>query len=663
MTIKYLDSKRISALSGDFIGTSGWTTSNSSSIGISGNEITIQERNGDYDEVAYKSFTALGADASFTFRFPIKITTITQTGGTDSIRVVMGVSSASDIADSTARDEVGIIWRVTDTINKFYAFTADGTALTSHYSGTDFATTPSTTGGDGNGNYYVEISGSGGTYTFKLFSDSTYDTLIESESITDAGITGLQYYVFRTWELTTHSNQARATVTISDKPTSVQDNSILVEKDTGNRYWFETATAPTYSGDLGTWATDGTQVTESSDVVTMNIQTRSTNQAVTNDLGANLSDSAWVMRCKLILSTITGGSGSTVYLELGVGSASASTGFANGGITQDFIGLQQRKSSDTDGWGLVGYDSTGTLDNPESPEMDTDPTTRTYYVEIKRLSTTSMSIGLYDSADYNTLISGLPVETKTDVPSGVTGLRYIRVGNAGMISETSGNVIAGTVQDIEIYNGVTSATPATWTMEPTYPYSSTGWSATGGGAVATNNITLALDTDGAQDQVNYDLTSISSDKFVLDFTLNFSRLTAGTNLFWFMGLVNSTNWIPTNSTNHMGIFAMQESGTKVFGCSDGTSTWNGASEDNQTWVATTGVDYYFRLTKLTSTTYKVELFGNSARTSVTSTSDGTVSSMTDLRYLVFTGDNNSGTGNATFTISDLNFYNGVTTIN
>jgi hypothetical protein len=113
----------------------------------------------------------------------------------------------------------------------------------------------------------------------------------------------------------------------------------------------------------------------------------------------------------------------------------------------------------------------------------------------------------------------------------------------------------------------------------------------------------------------------------------------------------------------MGIFAMQESGTKVFGCSDGTSTWNGASEDNQTWVATTGVDYYFRLTKLTSTTYKVELFGNSARTSVTSTSDGTVSSMTDLRYLVFTGDNNSGTGNATFTISDLNFYNGVTTIN
>ena len=194
---------------------------------------------------------------------------------------------------------------------------------------------------------------------------------------------------------------------------------------------------------------------------------------------------------------------------------------------------------------------------------------------------------------------------------------------------------------------------------PTYTYSSTGWTSTGGGAVATDNLTLALDTDGGQDQVNYDLTSISSDKFVLDFTLNFSRLTIGTNLFWFMGLVNSTNWIATNSTNHMGIFVMQESATKTFACSDGTSTWNGASEDAQSWTPTTGVDYYFRLTKLSSTTYKVELFSNPARTSVTSTSDGTVSSMTDLRYLVFTGDNNSGAGNATFTISDLKFYNGV----
>ena len=204
--------------------------------------------------------------------------------------------------------------------------------------------------------------------------------------------------------------------------------------------------------------TTGTQVTASNGVVSFDITTRTTNQAVTYDIGSNLSDSAWVMRAKLDYVAITGGSGSTAYLELGVGSASSSTAFANGGITQDFIGLQQRKASDADGWGLVGYNSTGTLDNPESPLMDAVPnTSTTYYVEIKRLTSTSMSIGLYTTSSYGTLISGIALETKTNVPSGVTGLRYIRVGNAGMISETAGNVIEGTVTDVEIWDGVTTA--------------------------------------------------------------------------------------------------------------------------------------------------------------------------------------------------------------
>ena len=275
----------------------------------------------------------------------------------------------------------------------------------------------------------------------------------------------------------------------------------------------------------------------------------------------------------------------------------------------------------------------------------------TYYIRIQRTSATDIKLSAFTDSARTTHTSGSPVTASNAGIANITGLTYVQHQN-----QTTGG--GGTsnfeITDLKIYNNSTSApTTATWTMEPTYPYSSTGWTATGGGAVATDNLTLALDTDGAQDQVNYDLTSISSDKFVLDFTLNFSRLTIGSNLFWFMGLVNSTNWIATNSTNHMGIFVMQESATKIFACSDGTSTWNGASEDAQTWTPSTGVDYYFRLTKLTSTTYKVELFSDSTRTSVTATSDGTVSSMTDLRYLVFTGDNNSGAGNATFTISDL----------
>jgi len=203
------ESENTKTVDDDFSGADNWTDSDSTIIGVNTTTdvLDFKEKDGDFDEVSYYAITALGTDADFTLRLKLNIGTITQTGNTDSVRTLIGISSNNDIPTGTARDEVGIIWRVTDTINKFYAFTADGIALPN--SGTDFATTPSTTGGDGSGNYYVEIIGDSGTYTFKLFSDSTYDTLIESESITDAGITGLDNIVIRSSTLTTTNNQAR----------------------------------------------------------------------------------------------------------------------------------------------------------------------------------------------------------------------------------------------------------------------------------------------------------------------------------------------------------------------------------------------------------------------------------------------------------------------
>ena len=458
------------------------------------------------------------------------------------------------------------------------------------------------------------------------------------------------------------------------KPTNVQDNSILVETDTARRYWFETATAPTYSGDLGTWETDGTQVTESSDVVTMNIQTRSTNQAVTNDLGANLSDSAWVMRCKLILSTITGGSGSTVYLELGVGSASASTAFANGGITQDFIGLQQRKASDADGWGLVGYNSTGGLDNPESPLMDANPTTRTYYVEIKRLSTTSMSIGLYDSADYNTLISGLPLETKTDVPSGVTGLRYIRVGNAGMISETSGNVIAGTVQDIEIYNGVTSVTPDTWTRgyfnptDTTLFSTSTGW--TGDTSVITNSgDTIVWDTSVLGEAVVKTITTLpTSGEWVMRFKV--TRVSGDLNDGSFLTLGSSSASTSTlaRMQNGNGLYpygihvAYFANGNKVYiGGSHNTSfAWDSSSTTSVDWSV--GDSKWIEVSHASATAFTTKIYSNANFTGTADLTNVASTSGQTLDYDEFAIGTKWTANRKNMIIEDMQIWNGVTSV-
>ena len=218
------------------------------------------------------------------------------------------------------------------------------------------------------------------------------------------------------------------------------------------------ATPTKSNSNFGSWTTTGSQCTECSNVVSFDITTRTSTHICSQDLGSALSDDKWILRGKLNYTSITGGGGSTVYFEVGIGS-SATGVIDNDGVEIDFIGLQQRISSSDNGWGLVGYDSSGSLDNPESPEMDTDPnTSTTYYFEIKRTADNAMSIGLYDSSSYDSLITGIPIETKS-IATSITGLRYLRISNGQVGSESStGNVIEGTISDLKVWNDVSTTT-------------------------------------------------------------------------------------------------------------------------------------------------------------------------------------------------------------
>ena len=237
----------------------------------------------------------------------------------------------------------------------------------------------------------------------------------------------------------------------------------MVEALSGGR-WQGSSTAeatPTKSNsNFGSWTTTGSQVTESSNVISFDITTRTSTHICSQDLGSALSDDKWILRGKLNYTTLTGGGGSTVYFEVGIGS-SATGVIDNDGVEIDFIGLQQRMasgSSDT-GWGLVGYDSSGGLNNPESPKIDTDSSTGTdYYFEIKRTADNAMSIGIYNSSSYDTLVTGMPLETKS-IATSITGLRYLRISNGQVASESStGNVIEGTISDLKVWNNTTEAT-------------------------------------------------------------------------------------------------------------------------------------------------------------------------------------------------------------
>ena len=387
-------------------------------------------------------------------------------------------------------------------------------------------------------------------------------------------------------------------------PTNVQDNSILVEKDTGKRYW----RTPESTSDV-TW-------NDSTDV----------GCSISGNTVTKTSGNGWTSGVAKTDEVISASSGGTITMT--------------SNAINTYIGLsnvatlnQQAKH-----WYDVkfGFNQNSVVENGAIVSPDT---------AFTRVTSDTMKITVSSAGLVKYYINDVLKHTSTITASGT----YFGIFSAYNTNET----LTATI-----------TTSATWVRQlpfPTYTYDGVGWiENSSGGTIGTSDMSLALDTDGSKEQLYYLIQGVDNSKFILDFTLNFSRLTVGSNLFWFMGFTNKYNNMATNATNHMGILVMQESGTKVFGCSDGTGVWNGVNENPQTWVPTTGVDYHFRLTKLTSTTYKIELFSNSDRNSVTSTSNGVVDVMTDLNHIMFCGDNNAGTGNATFIISNLKFYNGVT---
>ena len=253
--------------------------------------------------------------------------------------------------------------------------------------------------------------------------------------------------------------QYSTTSSSSDKTdlTDVQDNSIYIETDTDKRYWFETATAPTYETDFTTntgWTATGTDVAVDSttnDRLDFNIP-NTTNQtdAITYDL-TSVSDSAWVLRFKIVMDNFSvNTTGHAKKLLIGLSSTSHSTAVES---AQDAIGILF--GSWSSGTKIRTRDSNGAtwMDGSGTDFSETFVDNETYYVEIKRTLTTVYTVSLYSDSSYSTLIEA---ESETMGATDTTGLRYLKVGIDTTGSTPSGT-FTGYIDDVEFYNGVTSA--------------------------------------------------------------------------------------------------------------------------------------------------------------------------------------------------------------
>lgn len=172
------------------------------------------------------------------------------------------------------------------------------------------------------------------------------------------------------------------------------------------------------------------------------------NRKCVYDLGAgNVSDTAWILRCKLHFTSLTAGDNSNIYI--GLSSASQTT--APGGA-QDSIGCIARNEAasklfvacDSDGAALSTSDGTTAL---------TWAATTDYFIEIKRTSATTYNITLSSTSAFS---GDLASFTGRTVAATTASLRYIVVTD--LDDNAPGGTMEGYVDDVKFWNGVTTTT-------------------------------------------------------------------------------------------------------------------------------------------------------------------------------------------------------------
>ena len=230
---------------------------------------------------------------------------------------------------------------------------------------------------------------------------------------------------------------------------------MLVEKDTARRYWFDAESDITPT-DLNTptWTKSTSDLSQTTDYLQWANMTGGTENGYYDIGSGNVSDTKWVLRATLTVSSYsTGTAAHSRWCGLGLSSSSATlTG------SQDSINiiLRTNTSSDT----IAGTRSNGTAVDSQLGTAGISGVTLgngTFYLEMIRESDSDYKLYVRSGSHTGTLL-GTGIYTNA---SGVTGLQYIKTDRL-YSSVANGNFVAKW-EDIEFYNNTTSiTTSATW---------------------------------------------------------------------------------------------------------------------------------------------------------------------------------------------------------
>ena len=539
MTIEYKESKRIVALSTDTVQTltyetdfssnTGWTATGSNvSIDTSASyrvmDFNIPNSTNATDAITYDLTST--SDSAWVLRFKLTMSNFSANSTGHAKKVCIGLSSASHSTSiESSQDAIGILFGSWSSGTKIRSRDSDGGTWMDG-SGTDFAETFAD-----DEVYYVEIKRTSTTaYTVSLYSDSTYSTLIEAENETMAStVSGLRYIKVGVDTTTSAPDGTFAgniddmkfyngVTEITSKPTDVQDNSILVEKDTARRYWFEANPLldDNFSSDNFTHADTKTSV--SNDKFNWEIELDNSDDTAYRSLGFTLDNSSWVMRFKINFATLATAGNPGAFGKFVL----ASTNAGQSG-TFDWIGFERYVSSASNTWNL-GYGENTSANTASDTFTTTPAASSTYYMELIRDGAT-ITGKMFTGSDYST---GLVDTTTLSMSGTIENLSFFKFYNRSDNTNTS-QTATGSLEDLKVWNGVTTASGGgNWTREGALD--KTGLKAYWRFNETSGNIINQAEAIGSTDSISsVDLTTTGTTYNVSKSPMNYSLQFDGSN--------------------------------------------------------------------------------------------------------------------------------------
>jgi hypothetical protein len=202
---------------------------------------------------------------------------------------------------------------------------------------------------------------------------------------------------------------------------------------------------------------------------------------------------------------------------------------------------------------------------------------------------------------------------------------------------------------------------------PTYSddFTSDGWTDADSSYIGVNTGNENFDiksnnTDGSNDASAWDNGSTINDtKWIVDFDWNFTSWSGNNRGSVFIGFSNTDEGVGRTGTQDF-LGCIFDNGTGKISSSD-QDNGNNPLKDTTGSTLSTGTTYYMRMIRLSSTTYKVDRYSNSARTTLTESISGTCAATVDsLRYFKVMNQMEAGGGGASVsTINNFKFWNGI----